>query len=89
MGRSKKNVLNQVVEEPKIKVNINKEINIIPEFLEDEIVSKETESPVYEDDSKEDGEKEEEIIEKSEPRTFESLSHKEFRHFQRTGQMPK
>jgi hypothetical protein len=53
--------------------------------IEIDLMKEETESPVYEDDGEEDGETEEE----PKPRTIESLSYKELRLFQRTGQMPK
>jgi hypothetical protein len=105
MARNKKSILNQVVEEPKKDEVVETEpINVEealltpePEEIEEsmtseevqaqeEFIFEEVESPVYEDDGEEEGETE--IIEVK-SRTIESLSHKELRLFQRTGQMPK
>ena len=60
----------------------------VAEEIVDEILEREVESPVYDDDGEIDGEKEE-IIEEPKQRTIESLSAKEFRFYQRTGIMPK
>lgn len=103
MARNKKSVLNQIFKEQKKEEVIETEpVNVeeallspepeekeVPMTLEEvvaqeEFIFEETESPIYEDDGEEDGE-----IEDVKPRTIESLSYKELRLFQRTGQMPK
>jgi hypothetical protein len=133
MKKSKKNVLNEVPEEPKEELNVvvpeevveelekNHGIDVIEEvkkIAEEELTQEDIEMDKYDmtvhsdvhppievepkivftndpieidlmKDKKEDGEKEEEVIEKPKPRTIESLSHKEYNLFLRTGQMPK
>lgn len=77
MARQKKNIINQIFEEP-----INEIIETEQENIEDTLLSPIPEVVI-------DEPVKEIVLKEVKPRTIESLSHKELRLFQRTGQMPK
>jgi len=101
MARSKKNA-EKVTDEIKNNNEINENpvdgentVKLLAPEIEPVIPIEEVESPVFDDDDELDGEimedfeVDEKPIVEPKTRTIESLSHKEFRIFQRTGQMPK